>query len=394
MALHVLSQSGVFHGGAYWYPPCQMPANRPARRFFFLLLAAAAVLMALVVRPLATPLFLATVLAGVLWPVHRKLTIKLGGRSNVASAVVALSVVVLLVAPLVSFSTFIVAEGSEGLTFVSNLARSEGVTQLVRKLPGPLEEWADELLSHVPQRSENEEGTAKAVIQAKPSTNSADGKGEQQGSVGGGKIAAAVAAAAKATGSLIFQATMMLIALYFLLLHGEELVSWLDGVLPLPHGQTRELLMEFKGVSYAVVVSSFVTAGVQALAAMVGYFIARVPHPLFFTAVTFFVAFIPAIGAASVCVLASLILLATGHPYMALFLAIWGFVVVGLVDNLVKPMLIKSGMKMNGAIVFFSLIGGMRAFGSAGLLIGPLAVALFMSLLRIYKRDFKRPASP
>jgi predicted PurR-regulated permease PerM len=113
-----------------------------------------------------------------------------------------------------------------------------------------------------------------------------------------------------------------------------------------------------------------------------------VPHPLFFAAVTFFVAFIPALGAASVCVFAAGILYITGHPYLGLLLAIWGVVVVGLVDNVIKPILIKAGMEMRSAVVFFSLIGGLGAFGAIGLVIGPLVVALFLTLVRIYRRDF------
>jgi predicted PurR-regulated permease PerM len=181
---------------------------------------------------------------------------------------------------------------------------------------------------------------------------------------------------------------MMLIALFFLLVHGDALVNWLDHVSPLKKGQTRELLREFKRVSYSVIVSTIITAGVQALAALVGYLIARVPHPVFFAAITFFVAFIPAIGAGGVCLTAAALLLLTGHSYAALFLAIWGMTVVGLVDNVVKPFLIKGGMELHGAIVFFSLIGGLLAFGAPGLLIGPLIVALFLALLRMYHRDF------
>jgi len=63
--------------------------------------------------------------------------------------------------------------------------------------------------------------------------------------------------------------------------------------------------------------------------------------------------------------------------------------VVGLVDNIVKPYLIKAGMEMRGGVVFFALIGGIGAFGPLGLLIGPLVVALFLALIRIYDRDFK-----
>ena len=115
------------------------------------------------------------------------------------------------------------------------------------------------------------------------------------------------------------------------------------------------------------------------------------PQPLFFAGATFLVAFIPAVGAASVCLVAAGLLYVTGHPYMALFLALWGFLVVGLVDNIVKPYLVKSGMEMHGAVVFFSLIGGIAAFGMIGLLAGPLAMAMLLALLRMYHRDYLRP---
>jgi predicted PurR-regulated permease PerM len=182
---------------------------------------------------------------------------------------------------------------------------------------------------------------------------------------------------------------MMLIALFFLLVQGEEVVAWLDHISPLRPGQTRELLTEFKKVSFAVIVSTVITAGVQALAALIGYLMARVPHPLFFAGMTFFFAFIPAIGAGVVCLAAAALLALTRHPYAALFLGIWGLVVVGLVDNIVKPYLIKAGMEMRGGVVFFALIGGLGAFGIVGLLVGPLVVALFLALLRIYDRDFR-----
>ena len=205
----------------------------------------------------------------------------------------------------------------------------------------------------------------------------------------GGKAAAAVGAALSATGSLVFQAAMMLIALYFMLVQGGELVAWLDGLSPLKPGQTRELLSEFKKVSFAVIMSTVITAAVQAVAALVGYLIAKVPHPILFAGVTFFAALIPAIGAGAVCLVAALLLYVTGHPYMAIFLASWGLIVVGLVDNMVKPLLIKAGMEMRGAVVFFALVGGLGAFGTVGLLLGPLVVAFFLALLRMYQRDFK-----
>jgi predicted PurR-regulated permease PerM len=346
--------------------------TKTAHRFFLALLAVASVLLAAIVRPIASALFIGAVLAGVLWPLHQRLAKKLRGRRAPSAGIFVAAVVILIVGPLVALSTVIVREASDGLRFVSKTVKSEGVAGLVERLPGSMQKLANRALRTVP--GEPGADLSQTV--------------QKQVSAQGGKAAAAVGAAVAATGSLVFQAAMMLIAFYFLLIDGDALVKWLDDVSPLRPGQTHELLIEFKKVSYAVIMSTVITAAVQALVAMIGYFIARVPQPLFFTGVTFLVAFIPAVGAASVCLAAAGLLLVTGHPYMALFLAIWGVAVVGLVDNVVKPMLARSGMEMRGAVVFFALIGGLGAFGTVGLLIGPLGVALFLALLRIHERDF------
>ena len=180
----------------------------------------------------------------------------------------------------------------------------------------------------------------------------------------------------------------MILALFFFLTNKEGILNWLDEASPLRPGQTRELFAEFVRVCKSVIVSTAATSLVQAIAALVGYLIARVPHPFFFFAVTFIIAFIPAAGAASVCLAAAAIQLVSGHPWAALFLAVYAFLVVGLVDNVVKPLLMKDSIRMHGAVLFFALLGGLAAFGAMGMLIGPLAVALFLAMLRIYQRDY------
>ena len=354
-----------------------MADDRTARRFFFLLFTIATVLLAAVIYPIASALFMAAVFAGVLWPLHERLSRLLRGARGVAAGILVVAVVLVIVGPVVALSTVAVREATSGLKFVSNTVRSEGVTGLVAKLPPSMQKLTTAALERLPSEPGDD----------------LDSTVGRQVTVQGGRAAAAVTTLVAATGSLVFQITMMLIALYFFLLEGDELVDWLDDVSPMRAGQSRELLREFKKVSYAVIVSTVITSAVQAAAALVGYLIAGVPSPIFFTGVTFFVAFIPAVGAASVCLAAAALLFVTGHSYMALFLAIWGVTVVGLVDNVVKPYLVKAGMEMSGAVVFFSFIGGLAAFGTVGLLLGPLVVALFLALLRIYRRDFRPPAA-
>lgn len=351
--------------------PSSASADLAARRFLFVLLIGSLALVALVAWPLANALLLACVLAVVLEPLQKRFARAFRGRRKLAAGILVFAVLILVIGPIVAMSAFIVNEATDGVKFILETVRGEGVNGLIDRLPAPLGGWADSARARL--------GDLGQLIQSQATSQ-------------GGKAASAVGAAIVATGELVFQGAMMLIALFFLLVGGDELVKWLDEALPLRRGQIRELLAEFRKVSYAVIVSSLITAGVQAAAALVGYLIARVPYAVFFAVVTFFVALVPAVGAAAVCLFAAFILLVTGHPYMALFLAIWGVVVVGLVDNVVKPFLMKGDIEMHGAVVFFALIGGIAAFGLPGLLIGPLAVALFLAILRIYRRDFSPAA--
>jgi len=346
-----------------------------ARRFFFLLLAAATVLFALVVRPLASALFLAAALAGVMAPLHRRLSARFGRRPRLSAVALTLGVVLVLLLPLVAFSIFAIRETSDGVRFVSKTLHEGGVSALVDKLPGPARGLVHKAIDRL---SGGDEGDLADTLQ------------EHLGAQGG-RAAAAVGATLSASGSLLFQTVMMLIAFYFLLLEGGALVDWIDDLSPLKRGQTRELLAEFKRVAYSVLLSAIVSGAAQAIVALGGFLIARVPHPIFFAGLTFFASFIPAVGAGIVCLAAAALLFVTGHPYGALFLALWGIAVVGLVDNAIKPLLVKSGMKMSGAVVFFALIGGLSAFGGVGLLLGPLVVTLFLSLLGMYQRDFRTP---
>ncbi len=335
-------------------------------------------MVALVFRPLAMALFLAGVLAMALAPLHRKLTSRLWGRSRLAAGLLVLGVLLVVLAPLVSLSAFVVREAAEAYGFVTNTLRSQGVEGLIAHLPDVFERPVRELLEHVPAAKD---GSLTETVQ-------------EQVTAQGGSAAAAVGSAVAATGSLLFQGAMMLIALFFFLVQRYHVVQWIDEASPLGKGHTHELMAEFRRVTTAVLRSTVLTAFLQAVVALIGYVIARVPAPFFFAAVTFFVAMIPAIGAAAVCLVAALFLLLTGHPIAAAFLAAWGILVVGLVDNVVKPLLIRGGVQMHGAVVFFALLGGLAAFGAIGLLVGPLAVALFVALLRIYRRDFGGPGPP
>lgn len=344
-----------------------MTAERRPPIFFVFLVVVAAALLGAVLLPIARELVVAATIAAVLWPLQEWLTARLGGRRGVAAAVLTIASIILLVGPLTTLIALIVRQGDDGLAFINVTARGPVVTDYISRLPDAARDVVNGAIAQMPATY----GELAARIDAPDA-----------------RTASAVGAAVAATGSLVFHATLMFIALFFLLVRGGELLNWLDSVSPLRRGQTHELFTTFRKVSYSVLVATIATSAVQAIAALVGYLVAGVPSPFFFAVVTFFLAFVPAIGAAVVSLVAALLLFASGHPYMAGFLVAWGVVVVGLADNVVRPLLTRRGMEIHGAIVFFSLIGGLAAFGAIGLLLGPLVVALFLALLRMYHRDF------
>ncbi|RKH42921.1 AI-2E family transporter [Corallococcus llansteffanensis] len=351
-----------------------MASDQVARRVFVGLILLSILLLCLVIRPFGEALFLAAVLAGTFHGLHKRLRKRLRGHGSVSAGIIVTGTVLALLLPLGGLTAFVVAEVTEGARFVSQTVQKDGMDGLVGKLPGGLRGPVSSLIERLPLEQEQ-----------------LDKKVQEQVTNQGGTAARAVTGAVAATGSLLLQTTMMLIALFFFLTDGERLVQWIESVSPLRRGQTKELLREFRGTSVSVLVSTVATAGVQAVAALVGFLIVGVPAPLFFAGLTFFFALIPAVGAAVVVLLASGLMFLSGHPWAALFLAIWGVVVVGLVDNVVKPLLAKKGMNQHGAVIFFALLGGLAAFGTVGLLLGPLIVAFFLSVVRIYERDYGRP---
>jgi predicted PurR-regulated permease PerM len=329
--------------------------------FSWLLVGLALVLLWAIVRPFWSALLLAAVLAGIFSGWHRRLAEKLGGRGGIAAGLLTLLVLLAIVIPFGGIAGILTKEIIQVIKWVGSSLQESGVAGLVERLPDPLQSLAQGALESL---GAGEKGQSWVQLIHSQS----------------GKAASAATAFLSATSRAVIEAVLMLIAFYFLLIDGDRLVRWMERVAPLPPERFRSFLSEFKQVSRAVVFSTVGTGAVQAVAALVGYLIARVPNAIFLTLITFFMSFIPSVGAGSVPLVISVVFFLQGRTGWAIFLLLWGLLVVGLIDNIVKPLFIKGGAEMHGAVVFFSLLGGLAAFGPVGLVAGPLVVAFFVAL--------------
>ena len=336
--------------------------------FSWLLVGLSLVLLWTVLQPFWSALFLAAVLAGVFSGLQRRLARRLGGRAALAAGLLTVLVLLAIVLPFGGILGVLAKEIIQVIDSVRSSLEEYGLGGLVQRLPGPLRALAERALQSMGGGDGGQSWVQMVQAQS-------------------GKAASAATAFLSATSHAVIGAVLMLIAFYFLLIDGHRLVGWLERVAPLPPGRFRSFLAEFRTVSRAVVISTVGTGAVQAAAALVGYLIARVPNAIFFTLVTFFMSFIPSVGAASVPVVASVVLFLQGRTGWGIFMIAWAVLVVGLIDNVVKPLFIKGGVEMHGAVVFFALIGGLAAFGAVGLVAGPLVVAFFIAISRASVRE-------
>ncbi len=336
-------------------------------RTLALLLALALGLTSLLAWPLARSLFLAMVLAGAFSGVHDWLSARLRGRRHLAAFLIVATLFLVLLIPMGLFVTRLVQEGLGAIQTIAEALSRGGVERWLQRLPTLLRAPLQELIER--------------------STQSA---GEGSKGISGEQALAALGGFLTVTGtavSTLLKLALTTIAMHVLLVDGGRLIDWTERLLPLRPGQVRELLGEFRRVSVAVLRSTLLTALLQSIVATAGYLLARTPQPLFFGALTFVTALIPAAGAALTTLLVALLMLLLGHPIAALFLAAWGLLVVGVVDNLAKPLLIRGDIGMHGAVVFFALVGGLLVFGGVGLVAGPLIVSFLLAVERIRERE-------
>ena len=171
---------------------------------------------------------------------------------------------------------------------------------------------------------------------------------------------------------------VMLYLLFYLLRDGDNLLARMKSAVPLGGEQKTLLLDRITLVVRATVKGGITVAAVQGMLGGVAFWLLGIPAPLLWALVMAFLSLLPAIGAAIVWAPVALYLLATGSIWQGLFLIGYGVVVIGLVDNLLRPFLVGQSTKLPDYIVLISTLGGIEVFGLQGFVIGPLIAAIFM----------------
>lgn len=347
-------------------PPDLTAGARHFRRGFLLALAMGiSILFFVVIRAFVLAVLLAAVFAGLAYPLYRWLLARMGARTAAAATLLILLVGVGI--PVAGFLTLVATEAvqiSQGVeTWFQEEDRMAEIQGLLSRIP-----FADGLFPEgdriLEQVQEAAGGTSSFLM---------------------GRLAAAT----RGTLSFFLQILVLFYALFYFLIDGPKILASILQYIPLERGQKDELLERFVSVTRATLRGSLLIGLLQGTVAGLAFWVAGVPGPAFWGTVMVVLSIIPIIGAVLIWLPAGIYLIMAGQVGAGVALLAWCAVVVGSIDNLLRPRLIGRDARMSDLLILLSTLGGIILFGAVGFIVGPIVAALFVTVWHIYGEVFR-----
>ena len=324
--------------------------------FFIGLILLAAVLVLFIFFPELNIIVLAITLAILFHPLYAKLRLLMPRRSGIAAfATIALAMLIIL-APLTFFG-FAIFQEAQGL-YIRFLSGGPG--PFLQLMQGKVDQWVPSLNLNLSQYMT---GALGALV---------------------GSLGAVISQLA----GVVWVFFLSLFACFYLLKDGERLKEAIVRAVPLPDRHMTEIVEKLQGTATSVVRGSLFAAVCYGILMGVGFAIFGLPNPVLWGAVSIVASLIPVFGIFLVAVPAIGMLLLSGNAPAAIGFAVWIFLMAALMENLVRPWLIGRNGTVHPFLLLFSILGGIAAFGATGILLGPLALSLLITLLDIYPKFF------
>ncbi|MCU1728826.1 AI-2E family transporter [Pseudomonas sp. 7P_10.2_Bac1] len=347
------------------------------RKTLLLLLAFVTIAFIWILIPFYGAIFWAVALGILFTPLQRKLLHKLKGRRNLATFITLTACTLIAILPVIFTTILLVQEVATLYSDVQsgkiNVARY--VAQLQSSLPHQALEWLDRLgLRSI-------EGVSDKIS-----------KGALEGSQ---FFATQVFNFGQSTFELVVSFFIMLYLLYFFIRDGQAMVRMIRNAVPMAEQHKRLLQIKLRRVVRASVKGNLAVAVVQGALGGVIFWILGIQSSLFWAVLMMFLSLLPAVGAGIVWAPVAVYFLATGMIWQNVVLALFGVFVIGMVDNVLRPILVGKDTKMPDFLILISTLGGMAIFGLNGFVIGPLIAALFLSSWGLFsgtRRKVRLPA--
>jgi predicted PurR-regulated permease PerM len=177
----------------------------------------------------------------------------------------------------------------------------------------------------------------------------------------------------------------MAFSIFFFLKDGPEFLSKTRDYMPFSEIQKDRLVKQIRDIIISTIYGGVAVSIIQGTIAGLAFFFLGISTPVVWGLATSIASFVPLLGAAAIWVPATGYLFLTGASLKGFILAIIGLFGISLVDNILKPIIIGGRTKMPILVIFFSVLGGIKLLGLIGLIMGPLVIALFISVIEIFR---------
>lgn len=192
--------------------------------------------------------------------------------------------------------------------------------------------------------------------------------------------------------SFIAKSFFVVFTMYYLFKDTDSILNKLPSVLPVSADQSEAIIRRTQEVVSASVYGVVAIASMQGLLGGFAFWLVGIPSPILWAVLMTFVCMIPIAGSFLVWLPLSFYLIARGHWTSGIILILWGTFVISLVDNFLRPKLIREQTKLHELFVFFSVLGGIGVFGLLGIVLGPVILAITIGLLQTFKHPEALPA--
>lgn len=329
------------------------------RSLVFLVLVASA-LFALILWPFFGAVCWSVFIAIVFWPMHQRFLHGSHNRPNMAAAASVTVIVLIVILPMTMLIASITDEASQ---MVAKLRSGEiNIGTYFQRILAALPEWARGMLQRFGM------GDLQLLQQKVMTAIGTSGQALTSRVVGIGQV----------TLDFVVAFFVMLYVLYFLFRDGDRLSQSIARTIPLHPQHTRRLLTQFATVVRATVKGNIVVALVQGALGAIAFWFLGLPGAVLWGAVMAVLSLLPAVGAVLVWGPVAAYFFFTGEVVKGIGLTIWGALVIGLVDNVLRPILVGRDTRMPDYLVLVTTLGGIVVFGLNGFVIGPVIAAVFL----------------
>ena len=317
------------------------------------------------------PLTWAALLAFIFYPLHARLTVALRGRNSLAAFCFTTLVILVVMVPTVLLIILLANESVALYQSSSEVVASGQLQQLFEKLKASAPARASKTL--IPMLESWNIDIAAVAMKA--------------GNALSTFLVSQAAGIAKNVAAFVVDFFLTTFALFFFFRDGARIVGGIRGMLPMEPEYKDLVLRRLYDTLSAVVQGTLAVAALQGVFLGLGFWALGVPFAIFLGCAAAFFSLLP-LGSTAVWGGVAVYLLFLGLFWRVLLLAIWGTAVLGVLDNVIRPLMIGERAEIPTVLLFFGILGGLQAYGLRGVFLAPVVIAMVVAFFRIYKERY------